>query len=161
MGCLSLGREGPSVQIAASCTMRAVGCPIVSGKSEHGMTRPEARPESRVAFNTPLKRMFAIEELTWFSRAAQQWFVAGSDCSRRFDGGLGHLNLTYFAAIRVQNLSVADTSPGLIVAVCSVSRRGPFSRRLCPERKSTDWFSWWRQKPCALCRRLWIQPLPC
>ena len=157
---LSLGREGPSVQIAAG-VMHHVRrwLPDRATISEHGLLMAGGAAGIAAAFNTPLGGvMFAIEEL--WQRAGQassalliSAIVLAGLMSVSIYGGA-----TYFGVITVPPLGWSLFWPGLLVAlVCGLSG-GLFARLLIVSLAgSPDVFSRWRrEKPirfaagCAL-----------
>ncbi len=147
---LSLGREGPSVQIAAGVMHNARRwLPDRSQVSEHGLLLAGGAAGIAAAFNTPLGGvMFAIEEL---SRKPEQR-NSGLLLAAIVFAGLISIsifgNATYFGVIRVVNLGLAVVLPGLLVAVCCGLLGGLFARLLVISltAKSTDWFSTWRRR---------------
>jgi H+/Cl- antiporter ClcA len=147
---LSLGREGPSVQIAAGVMYHARRwLPSRSQVSEHGLMMAGGAAGIAAAFNTPLGGvMFAIEEL---SRKPEQR-SSGLLLAAIVLGGLMAVsvygNATYFGVIRVENFSMALLLPGLLVAVCSGLAGGLFARLLVMSLagRSGDWFSRFRQR---------------
>lgn len=147
---LSLGREGPSVQIAAGVMHHARRwLPAKSQISEHGLMMAGGAAGIAAAFNTPLGGvMFAIEEL---SRKPEQR-SSGLLLAAIVLGGLIAVsvygNASYFGVIRVENLSMALLLPGLAVAVCSGLAGGLFARLLVMSLagRSGDWFSRVRRK---------------
>lgn len=147
---LSLGREGPSVQIAAGVMHHARRwLPEKSQVSAHGLMLAGGAAGIAAAFNTPLAGvMFAIEEL---SRKPEQR-NSGLLLAAIVLGGLMAVsvygNATYFGVIRVQNLSMGLLLPGLLVAVCSGLSGGLFARLLVVSlaAKSGDWFCKMRRK---------------
>lgn len=115
---LSLGREGPSVQIAAG-VMAAVGrfLPRKSVMGEHGLLVAGGAAGIAAAFNTPLGGvMFAIEEL---SRSPEKrssgllilGIVLAGLVSVSIQG-----NATYFGVIHVAYLGWDVLLPGLLAA---------------------------------------------
>ncbi len=147
---LSLGREGPSVQIAAGVMNHARRwLPTKSQVSDHGLMMAGGAAGIAAAFNTPLGGvMFAIEEL---SRKPEQR-SSGLLLAAIVLGGLMAVsvngNASYFGVIRVENLSMALLLPGLLVAVCSGLAGGLFARLLVVSLagRSGDWFSRFRQR---------------
>ena len=150
LGGLSLGREGPSVQIAAGVMHHARRwLPEKSRVSAHGLLLAGGAAGIAAAFNTPLGGiMFAIEEL---SRKPEQRNNGLTLAAIVFAGLIAvsfYGNSTYFGVIRVENLSMALLLPGLLVAVCSGIAGGVFARLmvLSLSGKSKDWFSQMRHK---------------
>ncbi len=149
LGGLSLGREGPSVQIAAGVMYHARRwLPSGSRVSEHGLMLAGGAAGIAAAFNTPLGGvMFAIEELTRKPEQRSNGLLLAAIVL----GGLMAVsiygNATYFGVIRVENISMALLLPGLLVAVCSGLAGGLFSRLLAVSLAgSPDWFGRFRQK---------------
>lgn len=142
---LSLGREGPSVQIAAG-VMAAVGrfLPRKSVMGEHGLLVAGGAAGIAAAFNTPLGGvMFAIEEL---SRSPEKR-SSGLLISGIVLAGLVSVsiqgNVTYFGVIHVASLGWDALLPGLLVAVLAGVAGGLFSRLLIASLsgRSSDVFS--------------------
>lgn len=156
---LSLGREGPSVQIAAGVMHHARRwVPSQARISEHGLLMAGGAAGIAAAFNTPLAGvMFAIEEL---SRTPEQR-NNGLLLSAIVLGGLMAVSVygngTYFGVIRVENFSVGLLLPGLLVAICSGAAGGLFARLLLVSLsgQAGDWFSRLRRRApvrfAALC----------
>ncbi len=151
---LSLGREGPSVQIAAGVMHSARRwLPDKSQVSEHGLLLAGGAAGIAAAFNTPLGGiMFAIEEL---SRKPEQR-SSGLLMSAIVLGGLMAVsvygNSTYFGEIRIENLSMDLLLPGLLVAVTSGVLGGLFARLLAISLagRSNDWFTRMRARAPVL-----------
>ena len=151
---LSLGREGPSVQIAAGVMHNARRwLPDKSQVSEHGLLLAGGAAGIAAAFNTPLGGiMFAIEEL---SRRPEQR-SSGLLMSAIVLGGLMAVsvygNSTYFGVIRIENLSMDLLLPGLLVAVASGVLGGLFARLLAISLagRSNDRFTRFRARAPVL-----------
>ncbi len=146
---LSLGREGPSVQIAAGVMHHARHwLPAKSRVSAHGLLLAGGAAGIAAAFNTPLGGvMFAIEEL---SRKPEQRSNGLTLAAIVFAGLIAvsvYGNATYFGVIRIEKLSMALLLPGLLVAVLCGVAGGLFSRLMVVSLagKSNDWFSRLRQ----------------
>lgn len=146
---LSLGREGPSVQIAAGVMHAARRwLPRRSAITEHGLLVAGGAAGIAAAFNTPLAGvMFAIEEL---SRSPEQR-SSGVIISGIVLAGLVAVsvygNATYFGVIRVPEVGLALIWPGLLVALCSGVAGGLFARLLLLSlgNQSADRPSRWRR----------------
>jgi H+/Cl- antiporter ClcA len=129
---LSLGREGPSVQVAAGVMLTARRwLPERSSVSTHGLLVAGGAAGIAAAFNTPLAGiMFAIEEL---SRTPEQR-SSGLLMSAILLAGLIAVsiygNATYFGIIRATGIDLSLLLPGLLVAVLSGLAGGLFSRLL-------------------------------
>ena len=132
LGGLSLGREGPSVQIAAGVMLQARRLlPARSHVTVHGLLVAGGAAGIAAAFNTPLAGvMFAIEEL---ARAPEQR-NSGLIITAIVLGGLIavsiHGNATYFGVIHTGAIDLGLLLPGLVVAVCTGLAGGLFSRLL-------------------------------
>jgi H+/Cl- antiporter ClcA len=145
---LSLGREGPSVQIAAG-VMHAAGrlLPKGSAITAHGLLVAGGAAGIAAAFNTPLAGvMFAIEEL---SRTPEQrrsgLLIAGILLAGLMAISISG-NGTYFGVIRVPDIGLSLLLPGLIVAVAAGLAGGLFARLLIVSLggQGRDRFSRWR-----------------
>ena len=127
---LSLGREGPSVQIAAGVMHHARRwLPDRSKVSEHGLLLAGGAAGIAAAFNTPLGGvMFAIEELTRKPEQRSNGLLLAAIVLAGLMAVSVYGNATYFGVIRVEQLSMGLLWPGLLVAVCSGVAGGLFSR---------------------------------
>ncbi len=147
---LSLGREGPSVQIAAGVMHNARRwLPDRSQVSEHGLMMAGGAAGIAAAFNTPLGGvMFAIEELTRRPEQRSNGLLLAAIVLGGLMAVSVYGNSTYFGVIRVGNLSMALLLPGLLVALASGLAGGLFARLMVISLagRSGDWFSRWRQK---------------
>jgi H+/Cl- antiporter ClcA len=132
LGGLSLGREGPSVQIAAGIMLAGRRLlPRRSVVSAHGLLVTGGAAGIAAAFNTPLAGvMFAIEEL---SRTPEQrssgLLVAGIVLSGLIAISING-NATYFGVIRVPGVGLALFGPALVVALACGVAGGLFARLL-------------------------------
>lgn len=129
---LSLGREGPSVQIAAGVLHSARRwLPDRHTISEHGLLMAGGAAGIAAAFNTPLGGvMFAIEEL-WRRREQRSSALL---ISAIVLAGLMAVsvygNNSYFGRILVPQLGWSLFWPGLLIAVSCGLLGGLFSRLL-------------------------------
>ena len=129
---LSLGREGPCVQIAAGVMLAARRwLPKRSAVTAQGLLVAGGAAGIAAAFNTPLAGvMFAIEEL---SRSPEQR-SSGLIVAAIVVGGLVavsiHGNATYFGVIHVSGIGLSLVIPGLLVTLFSGLAGGLFSRLL-------------------------------
>ena len=150
LGGLSLGREGPSVQIAAGVMHAARRwLPRRSAVTEQGLLVAGGAAGIAAAFNTPLGGvMFAIEEL---SRRPEQRssgliiaaiVLAGLVAVSIFGNG------TYFGVIQVPALDLSLLGPGVLVALGAGLAGGLFSRLLIASLtgRSNDAASRWRAR---------------
>lgn len=147
---LSLGREGPSVQIAAGVMHNARRwLPDRSQVSEHGLMMAGGAAGIAAAFNTPLGGvMFAIEELTRRPEQRSNGLLLAAIVLGGLMAVSVYGNSTYFGVIKVENLSMALLLPGLLVALASGLAGGLFARLMVISLagRSGDWFSRFRQK---------------
>jgi len=147
---LSLGREGPSVQIAAGVMSAAQRwLPRRTVITEQGLLVAGGAAGIAAAFNTPLAGvMFAIEEL---SRTPEQrnsgLIVAGIVLAGLMAVSI-YGNSTYFGVIRVPEVGLPVLWPGLLVALSSGVAGGLFARLLIASLggQSGDWFSRFRAR---------------
>lgn len=129
---LSLGREGPSVQIAAG-VMHAVRrwLPRANVVEPHGLLVAGGAAGIAAAFNTPLGGiMFAIEELTRSPEKRGNGLLMASIVLAGMIAVSINGNATYFGVIRPGSISWDLLLPGLLVAVCTGAAGGLFSRAL-------------------------------
>ena len=151
---LSLGREGPSVQIAAGVMHQARRwIPGRSGISDHSLMVAGGAAGIAAAFNTPLGGvMFAIEELSKKSDQRSYSLIVLAIVVGGLMGVSAYGNANYFGVIRVENFSVALILPAILVALCCGVAGGLFSRLLIVSVSgaSSDWFSRCRKKTPVL-----------
>jgi H+/Cl- antiporter ClcA len=162
LGGLSLGREGPSVQIAAG-VMHSVRrwLPKRSQISEHSLLVAGGAAGIAAAFNTPLGGvMFAIEELTRKPEHRNHGMTIAAIVLAGSMGISAYGNGSYFGVIRVEGLGWNTVWPGLLTALLCGVLGGLFSRLLVVSLagNSLDWFSVQRKlRPmafaaaCGLC----------
>ena len=150
LGGLSLGREGPSVQIAAGIMLSARRwLPRRSGISAHSLLVAGGAAGIAAAFNTPLAGiMFAIEEL---SRSPEQrnsgLIVAGIVLAGLVSISV-YGNGTHFGVIHPGPIGLALLGPGLLTAVVCGFAGGLFARLLLASisGRSADLPSRWRAR---------------
>jgi H+/Cl- antiporter ClcA len=149
LGGLSLGREGPSVQIGAGVMHAARRwLPHNSAVQGHGLLIAGGSAGIAAAFNTPLGGiMFAIEELSRRPEQRSNGLVMAAIVLAGLMGISFYGNSTYFGVIRVQPVTWALLGPGLLVAVLCGLSGGLFSRLLTQSLSGTasDRFSQWRR----------------
>jgi len=147
---LSLGREGPSVQIAAGVMHHARRyLPDKSPVSAHGLMMAGGAAGIAAAFNTPLGGvMFAIEELSRKPEQRSSGLLMAAIVLSGLMAMSIYGNATYFGVIRIENLSLALLLPGLTVAVLCGLAGGLFSRLLLISIRGNgkDRFSRWRNR---------------
>jgi H+/Cl- antiporter ClcA len=129
---LSLGREGPTVQIAAGIMLGARRLlPRRSVVTEHGLLVAGGAAGIAAAFNTPLAGvMFAIEELSRSPEQRNSGLIVAAIVLAGLIAVSVNGNSTYFGVIRVTGVGLALVLPGLLVALCSGVAGGLFARLL-------------------------------
>lgn len=145
LGGLSLGREGPSVQIAAG-VMHSVRrwLPKRSQISEHSLLVAGGSAGIAAAFNTPLGGvMFAIEELTRKPEHRNHSLTIAAIVLAGLMGVSAYGNGSYFGIIRVEGFGWNALLPGILVSLVCGLLGGLFSRLLVVSLAghSPDWFS--------------------
>lgn len=147
---LSLGREGPSVQIAAGVMHHARRyLPVKSQVSAHGLMMAGGAAGIAAAFNTPLGGvMFAIEELSRKPEQRSSGLLLAAIVLSGLMAVSIYGNATYFGVIRIENLSFDLLLPALLVAVLSGLAGGLFARLLLLSIRGngSDRFSRWRRQ---------------
>ncbi|MBK6998823.1 MAG: chloride channel protein [Rhodoferax sp.] len=142
---LSIGREGPSVQIAAGVMHHARHwMPKRAHISDHSLLIAGGAAGIAAAFNTPLGGvMFAIEELSKKTEQRSYSLVIVAIVVAGLMGVSAYGNASYFGIIRVENFGTALIIPAMLVAMCCGVAGGLFSRLLIVSLSgnSPDWFS--------------------
>lgn len=142
---LSLGREGPSVQVAAGVMHNARRwLPKRANISEHSLLIAGGAAGIAAAFNTPLGGvMFAIEELSKRSDQRSNSLIMVAIVIGGLMGVSAYGNASYFGVIKVENFGFALILPAILVALCCGVLGGLFSRLLIVSLSggSSDWFS--------------------
>lgn len=146
---LSVGREGPSVQVAAGVMHHARRwLPDRTAINEHGLMVAGGAAGVAAAFNTPLGGvMFAIEELTRRPEQRSSGLLMAAIVLAGLIAVSVYGNNTYFGVMQVPSLSWSLVLPGLLVALLSGLLGGLFSRLLIRSLNNTgtDRFSCWRK----------------
>ncbi|MEY4748745.1 MAG: hypothetical protein RIQ60_959 [Pseudomonadota bacterium] len=146
---LSLGREGPSVQIAAGVMAAASRwLPRRSGINVNSMLVAGGAAGIAAAFNAPLAGvMFAIEELARSPEHRSSGLLVAGIVLAGLIGVSVYGNGTYFGVIKVQQLDWHTLLPGLLVAVGAGLSGGLFARLLIESLDAVprDRFSRFRQ----------------
>ncbi len=146
---LSIGREGPMVQIGAGVMSHAKRwLRPHSGLDAHDLLVAGAAAGIAAAFNTPLGGViFALEEMSRRRTLSQSTLVIASIVLAGLVSVAVFGNVTYFGRLRVQELTRDMFAPGLLVAlVCGVAG-GLFSRLMVTAaRGAPDRFSRWRKQ---------------
>ena len=147
---LSVGREGPSVQIAAGVMHHArKWLPKKAHIPEHSLLIAGGAAGIAAAFNTPLGGvMFAIEELSKKSGQRSTSLILVAIVVGGLMGVSAYGNASHFGEIRVEKLSWALLMPALLVAVASGLAGGLFSRLLIVSLSGTssDLFTRFRRR---------------
>lgn len=132
LGGLSLGREGPSVQIAAGVMLQARRLvPDHRRIHVHGMLVAGGAAGIAAAFNTPLAGvMFAIEELARAPEQRNSGLIITAIVLAGLVAVSVYGNATYFGVIRVEHLDLGLLLPGLALTVLAGVAGGLFSRLL-------------------------------
>lgn len=147
---LSVGREGPSVQIAAG-VMHSVRhwLPKRSHISDQSLLVAGGAAGIAAAFNTPLGGvMFAIEELTRKPEHRNHSLTVAAIVLAGLMGVSAYGNASYFGVIRIENFGWQVLLPGLLVALSCGVLGGLFSRLVAVSLAGTsrDWFSRQRKR---------------
>lgn len=146
---LAIGREGPSVQIAAGVMLHARRwLPQRASITSHGLLVAGGAAGIAAAFNAPLAGvMFAIEELTRKIEQRSSGLVIAAIVFAGLMAVSAFGNATYFGVIRVPHLGAAFIVPGLLVVLASGGLGGVFSRLLYTSLTGgPDRFSRWRKQ---------------
>ncbi|WP_233598081.1 chloride channel protein [Comamonas sp. BIGb0124] len=147
---LSIGREGPSVQVAAGIMQNArMWLRPNSGISEHALLVAGGAAGIAAAFNAPLAGVvFAIEELSRRLESRNSGLIIAAIVLAGLMGVSAFGNLSYFGVIRVPTLSWGALAPGLLVILVSGLLGGLFARLLTASLTglSPDRFTAWRKR---------------
>jgi H+/Cl- antiporter ClcA len=148
LGGLSLGREGPSVQIAAGVMLQARRLiPAGSAVGVHGLLVAGGAAGIAAAFNTPLGGvMFAIEELARAPEQRSSGLIIVGIVLAGLVGVSAHGDSAYFGVIHAPAIGLDLLLPGLLVAVLAGLAGGLFSRLMIASLsgRSPDRISRWR-----------------
>jgi H+/Cl- antiporter ClcA len=132
LGGLSLGREGPSVQVAAGVMLAARRwLPERSAVTPHGLLVAGGAAGIAAAFNTPLAGvMFAIEELSRTPEQRSSGLLMAAIVLAGLIAVSVNGNATYFGIIHGTGIEWPLLLPGLLVTLGSGLAGGLFSRLL-------------------------------
>lgn len=127
---LSIGREGPTVQVGAGVMKHATRwLSPKSGIDAHDLMVAGAAAGVAAAFNTPLGGViFALEQLSRRRSMSQSSLVIVCIVLSGLVAVSIFGNLTYFGQMRVSELQWSLLGPGLLVAVLAGLAGGLFSR---------------------------------
>ena len=145
---LSIGREGPTVQVGAGVMVNARRwLSPQSGIDAHDLMVAGAAAGIAAAFNTPLGGIvFALEQLSRRRSMSHSSLVIASIVLAGLVAVAVFGNETYFGRLRVQELSWALLGPGLMVALTTGLAGGLFARLIVVSvRGLPDRFSRWRR----------------
>jgi H+/Cl- antiporter ClcA len=145
---LSIGREGPSVQVAAGVMLSARRwLPERTAVTAHGLLVAGGAAGIAAAFNTPLAGvMFAIEELSRTPEQRSSGLLMAAIVLAGLMAVSVNGNATYFGIIHAAGVDLSLLLPGLLVALLSGLAGGVFSRLLLASLSGSagDRFSRWR-----------------
>lgn len=147
---LSLGREGPSVQVGAGIMHNARHwLPKRNLVSEHGLLVAGGAAGIAAAFNTPLGGvMFAIEELSRRPEQRNSGLIIAAIVLAGLMGVSMQGNTSYFGIIRVDEFRADLWWPALLLAIACGLAGGLFSRIMIRSLggMESDRFSRWRRR---------------
>ncbi len=144
---LSIGREGPTVQVGAGVMVHAQRwLSPRSGIDAHDLMVAGAAAGIAAAFNTPLGGIvFALEQLTHRRGIKHSSLVISCIVLAGLVAVAVFGNETYFGRLRVQNLSWSLLLPGLAIALIAGLAGGLFARLMVVSTRGLpDRFSRWR-----------------
>ncbi len=146
---LSIGREGPTVQVGAGVMLQARRW--LSSRTEidaHDLMVAGAAAGIAAAFNTPLGGIvFALEQLSRRRSMTHSSLVIAAIVLAGLVSVSVFGNVTYFGRLRVQELPGQVLLPGLAVALLAGLGGGLFSRLLVVSVQGLpDRFSRWRRE---------------
>ncbi|MEO7337479.1 MAG: chloride channel protein [Caldimonas sp.] len=132
LGGLAIGREGPSVQVAAGVMQHAARwLPQRSAINHQGLLVAGGAAGIAAAFNAPLAGvMFAIEELTRKIEQRNSGLIIAAIVLAGLIAVSFFGNATYFGVIRVPRLGLDYLLPGLMVVLGCGFLGGLFARLL-------------------------------
>ncbi|MFO1315663.1 MAG: chloride channel protein [Burkholderiales bacterium] len=146
---LSIGREGPTVQVGAGVMQHARRwLSPQSGIDTHDLIVAGAAAGIAAAFNTPLGGViFALEQLSRRRSFSHSGLVIVSIVLAGLVAVSAFGNLSYFGELRAQQLDWSFFGPGLLVALVTGLAGGLFSRLIVASTKGLpDRFSRWRNQ---------------
>ena len=150
LGGLSLGREGPSVQIAAGVMLAARRwLPRGSGITAHSLLVAGGAAGIAAAFNTPLAGiMFAIEELSRAPEQRNSGLIVAAIVLAGLIAVSVHGNGPHFGVIHPGPIGLSLLWPGLLAAVVCGFAGGLFARVLLASLRgvSPDLPTRWRAR---------------
>ncbi len=149
LGGLSIGREGPTVQVGAGvmgCARRWLS--PQSGIDAHDLMVAGAAAGIAAAFNTPLGGIvFALEQLSRRRGISHSSLVIASIVLAGLIAVAVFGNETYFGRLSVQQMSWSLLGPGMMVALVAGLSGGLFARLIVVSARGLpDRFSRWRRE---------------
>jgi H+/Cl- antiporter ClcA len=148
-GGLSIGREGPTVQVGAGVMLHARRwLSPGAGIDAHDLMVAGAAAGIAAAFNTPLGGViFALEQLSRRRDLSHSSLVIISIVLAGLVAVSVFGNLTYFGQLRVHQFDWSLFGPGVLVALAAGLAGGLFSRLLVVSMQGLpDRFSRWRRE---------------
>lgn len=148
LGGLSIGREGPTVQVGAGVMVHAQGSLSPQSRIDtHDLMVAGAAAGIAAAFNTPLGGIvFALEQLSRRRGIQHSTLVIASIVIAGLISVSVFGNETYFGRLRVQDVSMSLLGPGLIIAIVTGLTGGLFARLMVVSVAGLpDRFSQWRR----------------
>jgi H+/Cl- antiporter ClcA len=145
---LSIGREGPTVQVGAGVMLHARRwLSPGAGIDAHDLMVAGAAAGIAAAFNTPLGGIiFALEQLSRRRSLTHSSLVIISIVTAGLVAVAFFGNVTYFGRLAVQQLDWGLFGPGLLVALVAGLAGGLFSRLIVVSMQGLpDRFSRWRR----------------
>ncbi len=144
---LSIGREGPTVQVGAGVMQHARRwLSPQAGIDTHDLMVAGAAAGIAAAFNTPLGGViFALEQLSRRRSFSHSGLVIISIVLAGLVAVSAFGNVSYFGELRTQRLDWTLLLPGLLVALATGLAGGLFARLIVASAKGLpDRFSRWR-----------------
>lgn len=129
---LSIGREGPSVQVAAGVMLQARRfLSERSGITTHALLVAGGAAGIAAAFNTPLAGVvFAIEELSQRLEQRSSGLILSAIVLAGLIAVSAFGNLTYFGVVHSPRLDLRLLMPGVLVTIAAALLGGLFARLL-------------------------------
>lgn len=146
---LSIGREGPTVQVGAGVMVHARRwLSPQSGIDAHDLMVAGAAAGIAAAFNTPLGGViFALEQLSRRRGMSHSALIIASIVLAGLVAVSVFGNITYFGRLRVQQLDWGLLVPGLVIALATGLAGGLFARLMVVSAQGLpDRFSAWRAR---------------
>jgi H+/Cl- antiporter ClcA len=146
---LSIGREGPTVQVGAGVMVHARRwLSPRSGIDAHDLMVAGAAAGIAAAFNTPLGGViFALEQLSRRRGMSHSALIIASIVLAGLVAVSVFGNITYFGRLRVQQLDWGLLVPGLVIALATGLAGGLFARLMVVSAQGLpDRFSAWRAR---------------